>query len=107
MEHLLNLINGELCPAQSGATIDVYAPATGTVIAQAPDSDERDVQAAVELLLTLALWSARVPKGENAVCACEAIDVRWMVRCGVIAGQWQPLSLSRRLTYLGVPTSGL
>jgi len=47
MERLLNLINGELQPALGGGWIDVYAPATGQVYAELPDSDARDVDAAV------------------------------------------------------------
>lgn len=48
MEQLLNFIDGELRPAASGAWLDVHAPATGHVYAQLPDSDERDVEGAVE-----------------------------------------------------------
>ena len=45
---ILNYINGELVPAASQGTIDVYEPATGRVYAQAPDSDEKDVNAAMK-----------------------------------------------------------
>jgi len=43
-----NYINGELVDAESGARLEVFEPATGSVFAHAPDSDERDVNAAVE-----------------------------------------------------------
>jgi aminomuconate-semialdehyde/2-hydroxymuconate-6-semialdehyde dehydrogenase len=48
MDPLLNLIDGELVPAQSGAWIDVYEPATGKVFTRLPDSDERDVARAAD-----------------------------------------------------------
>ncbi|MCB0763182.1 MAG: aldehyde dehydrogenase family protein, partial [Flavobacteriales bacterium] len=48
MERILNFINGELVPPAGAAWMDVYEPATGNVYAQAPESDERDVQQAVE-----------------------------------------------------------
>lgn len=47
MERIQNLIDGTLRPAESGAWLDVHAPATGAIYAHLPDSDERDVQAAV------------------------------------------------------------
>ncbi|MCC6911169.1 MAG: aldehyde dehydrogenase [Flavobacteriales bacterium] len=48
MEQLLNLIDGELRPAIGGVWLDVYTPATGQVYGQLPDSDERDVELAVQ-----------------------------------------------------------
>lgn len=48
MEDLLNLIGGKRCAAVSGGWIDVHEPATGLVHARLTDSDERDVQAAVD-----------------------------------------------------------
>ncbi|MBL7953192.1 MAG: aldehyde dehydrogenase [Flavobacteriales bacterium] len=48
MEQLLNLIDGTLRPATGGGWLDVHAPATGQVYARIPDSDESDVNAAVE-----------------------------------------------------------
>ena len=101
MEQLLNLINGELCPAQSGATIDVYAPATGTVIAQAPDSDEREVQAAVDAATkAFPLWSAMGVEGRsNALLRlAEAIEQDME---GFVADEsrdnGKPLTLARRV----------
>src|ERR1041385_5454636 len=46
-----NYINGQLVPPQSGKYIDVYNPATGEVYAQLPDSNEGDVNMAVEAAL--------------------------------------------------------
>ena len=48
MQQILNYINGELVPAQSGTWLDNYEPATGEVYAQIADSDERDVGAAYQ-----------------------------------------------------------
>ena len=47
MQQLFNFINNEYCPAAGGQWLDVHDPSTGRVYAQAPDSDERDVAAAV------------------------------------------------------------
>ncbi len=48
MQQILNFINGELVPAQSGSWIDNYEPATGEIYSQIADSDERDVEAAYQ-----------------------------------------------------------
>lgn len=48
MEKLKNYINGESVDPVSGDFLDNYEPATGAVYSQTPDSDERDVNAAVE-----------------------------------------------------------
>lgn len=42
-----NFINNQFLPPASGQYLDNFAPATGKVYAQIPDSDERDVEAAV------------------------------------------------------------
>ncbi len=43
-----NYINGQLQPPTSGKYLDNYDPSTGTVYSQIPDSDQADVQQAVE-----------------------------------------------------------
>ncbi|MCU0435034.1 MAG: aldehyde dehydrogenase [Bacteroidia bacterium] len=48
MQHLANYINGQLTAPASGNYIDNYHPATGKVYSLIPDSDSRDVQAAVD-----------------------------------------------------------
>lgn len=48
MERILNLIGGAMRPAESGQWLPVHAPATGSVHAQLADSDERDVELAVQ-----------------------------------------------------------
>ncbi len=44
---LANLIDGKLAAPASGVYLDVFEPATGMVYARCPDSDSRDVEAAV------------------------------------------------------------
>ena len=48
MLKLKNYIGGELVDPVSGAYLDDVNPATGDVYAQVPDSDERDVEQAVQ-----------------------------------------------------------
>jgi aminomuconate-semialdehyde/2-hydroxymuconate-6-semialdehyde dehydrogenase len=48
MLHLQNYINGTFVPPASGSYLPNLNPATAEVFSQIPDSDERDVQAAVE-----------------------------------------------------------
>ncbi|GAB2526824.1 aldehyde dehydrogenase [Rufibacter soli] len=48
MLHLQNYINGTFVPPASGTYLPNLNPATAEVFSQIPDSDERDVQAAVE-----------------------------------------------------------
>jgi len=47
MKKILNLINGQLVAPVSDTYIDNYDPSTGTVYSLIPDSDERDVELAV------------------------------------------------------------
>lgn len=47
MKTIANYIDGKLTAPQSGKYLDVYDPSLGEVYAQLPDSDERDVAAAV------------------------------------------------------------
>lgn len=67
MEQLLNLIDGELRPAVGGGWLDVYAPATGAVYAQLPDSDARDVDLATEAAhRAFPAWNALGREGRSA-----------------------------------------
>ncbi len=47
MKKILNYIDGELTAPQSGQYLDNYCPATGKVYSQVPDSDDSDVETAV------------------------------------------------------------
>ena len=48
MQKLQNYINGELVAPLSGDYLDNFEPATGQVYSLIPNSDERDVEAAVQ-----------------------------------------------------------
>lgn len=48
MQTILNFINGEYTQPRSARWLDVFEPATGNVYARVADSDESDVNAAVE-----------------------------------------------------------
>ena len=48
MQKLKNYIGGELVASMSGEFIDNFDPSTGLVYSQIADSDERDVESAVE-----------------------------------------------------------
>ena len=63
---LANLINGELRAPCTGAYLDVYEPATGEAYARCPDSDRRDVDAAVAAAQRAAPAWAALPHGERA-----------------------------------------
>ncbi|QSQ20348.1 aldehyde dehydrogenase [Pyxidicoccus parkwayensis] len=59
MEKVLNYIGGELLPASGNAWLDKPEPATGETYAKVPDSDEPDVQRAVEAASrAFPAWSA-------------------------------------------------
>jgi len=63
---LANLIDGKLVEPASGTYLDVYEPATGKVHARCPDSDAREVEAAVAAAERAApAWSA-LAVGERA-----------------------------------------
>jgi len=63
---LANFIGGEFVAPKSGAYLDDIAPSTEEVIAQIPDSDERDVDDAVQAAkLAFPAWS-RTPAAERS-----------------------------------------
>lgn len=47
MDRILNYINGKMCPPVSGRYLDNYDPSKGKVYGEIPDSDEQDVERAV------------------------------------------------------------
>jgi aminomuconate-semialdehyde/2-hydroxymuconate-6-semialdehyde dehydrogenase len=63
---LANLIDGKLCAAEGGAYLDVFEPAIGKVHARCPDSDARDVEAAVAAAGRAAPSWAALPIAERA-----------------------------------------
>jgi len=67
MDTIENYIGGELVKPASGVYLDNFDPATGEVYSQIPDSDDRDVQLAVEAAtLAFPAWS-RTPAEERFV----------------------------------------
>ncbi|MGH8113136.1 MAG: aldehyde dehydrogenase [Rhodanobacteraceae bacterium] len=63
---LANLIDGKLAAPADNAYIDVFEPATGKVYARCPDSDARDVNAAVVAAERAAPAWASLDAGERA-----------------------------------------
>lgn len=70
-----NFIGGRFADAQSGATIDDIGPATGEVIAQIPDSDARDVDAAVAAARSAFPSWSRTPAGERSRLLLKLADL--------------------------------
>lgn len=66
MQKIANYINGEMVAPQSGTYIDNFEPATGQVYSKCPDSDEKDVQAAVEAAEAAFEGWANMPTGERS-----------------------------------------
>ncbi len=62
-KYIKNYIDGALAPAVSGQYLDNYNPATGKVYSHLPDSDENDVQRAVEAAgRAFREWSVAEPR---------------------------------------------
>ncbi|MFC6996843.1 aldehyde dehydrogenase [Rufibacter roseus] len=77
MLHLQNYINGTFSPPASGTYLPNINPATGGVFSQIPDSDERDVQAAVEAAqAAFPSWSVlpAEKRGRHLMRLSELID---------------------------------
>ncbi|MGI8543230.1 MAG: aldehyde dehydrogenase [Aridibacter sp.] len=68
MLKLKNYINGELTAPISNNYLDNYNPAIGEVYSQIPDSDERDVEKAVESATdAFPEWSAKTPEERHDI----------------------------------------
>jgi len=79
MEKLENFINGEYCAPISGDYIDNYEPATGKVYSLIPDSDERDVELAVQAAeKAFPVWSSMSVEDRSAILVklSEGIEKR-------------------------------
>ena len=75
MRRLGNFVDGAFVPPASGAYLDDLAPATGEVLAQIPDSDRRDVDAAVKAAKgAFAGWS-RTPAAERSRLLLKLADL--------------------------------
>lgn len=76
---LANLIGGRLVAPVGGGYLDVHEPATGKVYARCPDSDSRDVDAAVAAATHAAPAWAALPASERAAHLhrlADAIEAR-------------------------------
>ncbi|MFM7014776.1 MAG: aldehyde dehydrogenase family protein, partial [Bacteroidota bacterium] len=68
MEKILNLINGQLVAPVSDSYIDNYNPSTGNVYSLIPDSDERDVELAVDAAKrAFPLWRDMTKEKRSAI----------------------------------------
>jgi aminomuconate-semialdehyde/2-hydroxymuconate-6-semialdehyde dehydrogenase len=68
MEKLRNFIDGTYCEPLSGQYIDNFEPATGKVYSLIPNSDERDVQKAVDAAeKAFPVWSAMSADERSAI----------------------------------------
>ncbi len=68
MEKILNYINGEFYTPVSGDYLDNYNPAEGKVYSRLPDSDERDVQLAVDAATSaFAGWAGMPVEKRSAI----------------------------------------
>ncbi len=101
MQRLMNFINGEFVPAAGGGTLENFEPATGQVYSLLPDSDERDVNAAVSAAqAAFPAWS-QMPAAQRCrilLRLSELIerDVERLARAESI-DNGKPLSLARTL----------
>jgi aminomuconate-semialdehyde/2-hydroxymuconate-6-semialdehyde dehydrogenase len=79
MQRIQNYIGGKFCDAQTGTWIDDYAPATGEVYAQIPDSDASDIALAVAAATDAFQDWARMPLDRRfriLVDIADRIDAR-------------------------------
>ena len=68
MEKIQNFINGAYCPPANGQYIDNVEPATGQVYCMIPNSDDKDVELAVQAAeAAFPLWSAMSIEERGAV----------------------------------------
>lgn len=80
MEKIQNYINGELVAPVSGQYIDNYNPAEGKVYSLVPDSDEKDVAAAVEAAKKAFTGWAEMPASKRSailIKIAEGIDAEF------------------------------
>lgn len=101
MVEVLNYINGALRPPVGGAWLEGHAPATGAVHAHIADSDERDVQLAVEAAqAALPGWKALGTEGRAALMQRVADlmqrDLEPLARAESV-DNGKPLALARRM----------
>ena len=79
IQYIKNYINGELISSISGAELDVFDPSKGSVYAKAPDSNEQDLNKAVEAAESaFPLWSSITVKKRHKylIAIADAIEKR-------------------------------
>ena len=94
-----NLIDGRFAPASGGAVISVYDPATGALIATAPDSTAHDIDAAVDAAAAaFPSWSSLPPAARSeklhALADCIERDLDEFARVESM-DTGKPLALAR------------
>ena len=68
MQRILNFINGEYVEPISRNYLDGYNPAIGEVYSEVPDSDERDVEMAVNAAKeAIPAWSKRTQEQRSDI----------------------------------------
>jgi aminomuconate-semialdehyde/2-hydroxymuconate-6-semialdehyde dehydrogenase len=98
---IANLIAGRFTPAHGGAIISVYDPATGALIATAPDSTAHDIDAAVDAAATaFPAWSSLPPSARakklHALADLVERDIDEFARIESL-DTGKPLALARSL----------
>ena len=101
MKKISNYINGELVEPVSRQYLDNYNPAEGNVYSQTPDSDERDVQLAVDAARdAFAEWSGMPVEKRSAIllkiAALIERDIESLAHAES-ADQGKPVKLARAL----------
>ena len=75
MVRIQNYINGQFVPPQSGDYLDNYNPAEGTIYAEIPDSDEKDVAIAVKAAQeAFPIWS-KMPVADRSNYLLKIADL--------------------------------
>lgn len=99
MLNINNLINGQLVDPASGAWLDNPEPATGLIYSRVPDSDARDIDAAVQAAQRAFPTWAGAPAAERSRCLMKLADLidanlERLARAETI-DNGKPLALSR------------
>ena len=75
MEKILNYVGGKLVEPLSNQYIDNYQPATGVVYSLIPDSDEKDVELAVEAAKNAFFSWSNTPASERSAIMIKIADL--------------------------------
>src|SRR5262245_52657121 len=75
MTRITNFINGQFRDPASGSFLDNVEPATGRVYSQVADSDERDVEAAVEAAESAFPKWSKTPASERSRILLRLADL--------------------------------